>query len=255
MLKIFSFISLVIIANSLCAKEHYVYKASIFKVLNAKLIIDVEDGTYNNVPVVNIKSNSNIHFLGNEIVNLDYLAHNDVKTFEPQLNIECEHSKKQGDQNCRSVKFLPQGQFLYKESHNDITKLEDIESGSLNVTLMDIITQQPTYNPNEHKIYDIASIVLLIKYLDISKDHRDIDLFIAINKQMMKVRISYVQDIDENQMWIKLIPLNPGPEEFKGEFPHKIVFDKRLKTVTEIHKKLPYVGDVVIKLDKKASRF
>jgi hypothetical protein len=245
----------VLFLNPIQAKEHYVYKASILAVLNAKLVIDVEKVIFNNEPMLQVKSNSNIHFLGNEIVNMDYLAFNDLTTFEPKINIECEHSKKSSQNNCRSVKFIPQGQFLYKESHNVNTVLEDLEFGGVNVALLNIIDQQPTYNSNEDKVYDIASIVLLIKYLEINKDHRDLDLFIAVNKQITKTRVSYVQDIDENLLWIKLTPINPGPDDFKGEFPHKIIYDRRLKTVTEIHKKLPYVGDVVIKLDVKASKF
>lgn len=252
-MKKISLFIIIILSCSLSAKEHYVYRASIFKVLNAKLIIDVNDEVIDNIPVLRVTSNSTVRFLGNEIVNLDYVALNDITTFEPKINLECEHSDKQSEKNCRSVKFLPQGQFLYREFHNQKTVLEDLVYGSADVELLNIIDQQPSYNPNENKIYDIGSIVLLVKYLEINKDHRDQELFVAVNHQIAKIRMSYVEDIDNNLMWIKMIPIKPAPEDFKGEFPHKIIYDRRLKTVTEIHKKLPIVGDLVIKLDKKAS--
>jgi len=253
MKKIYFIVLSFLVTTSLFANEHYVYKVSILKVFRAKIIIDVEPRTFNNLPALSVKSNSQIRFMGKEIANLDYLAFNDAITFEPQINIECEHSENQSTKNCRSVKFLQEGQFLYKNSHNNRTVLEDLKFGEPEVVLEEVLAQQPTYNPNEHKIFDIASIVLLIKYLDINKDHRDLDLFIAVNRQMTKVKISYVQDIDANKMWIKMTPIWPGPEEYKGDFPHKIIYDRRIKTVTEVHKKLPYIGDVVIRLDEKLS--
>lgn len=252
---IFTLLISSLFSNSLMASDRYVYKASVLMALRAKLIIDVEQSVFKNETVVFVKSNSNVEAFGKEVANLDYMSYNDATTFEPKINIECEHSKNQSSKNCRAVKFLPQGQFLYKHFHNSKTVLQDFEYGNENVVLKDIADQQPTYNPNEHKIYDIASIALLVKYLNISKDNLSIELFVAVNESMAKVRVSYVQDIDANKMWIKLTPINPPPEEFKMPFPHKIIYDKKLKAVTEIHQILPYVGDTVVKLDLKESRF
>lgn len=254
MKQIFSFIISSLFTFSLLANEHYVYRASVLMALNATLVIDVDKADFNNKTFLHIKSNSNVRAFGKEVVNLDYIGFNDVTTFEPKINIECEHSSKQTRNNCRSVKFLPLGQFLYKEYHNDKTELEDLIYGSENVVLKDIINQQPTYDPNRDKIYDLSSIALLIKYLDLNKDHRDLELFVAVNQSMAKVKVSYVQDLGENKMWIKLTPINPPPQDFKISFPYKIIYDKKLKAVTEIHQMLPYVGDVSISLDIKASK-
>lgn len=244
-----------LLTTPLFAKERYVYKASVLMALKAKLVIDVEQAVFKNENVIFVKSNSNVEAFGKEVANLDYKSYNDTNTFEPKINIECEHSNKQTSKNCRAVKFLPQGQFLYKEFHNSKTVLEDFEYGNENVVLKDIADQQPTYNPNEHKIYDIASIALLVRYLNINRDNKNLELFVAVNESMAKVRVSYVQDIDASKMWIKLTPINPTPEEFKLPFPHKIIYDKKLKAVTEIHQLLPYVGNTVIKLDLKESSF
>lgn len=258
MKKFYWIFILSLLAFSLQAREHYVYKASIFKIINAKLTIDVDQAVYDNSPVLMIKSNSYAHFLGSEVTNIDYIAYNDINTFEPKLNVECEHAKKQNsDQknNCRAVKALPLGQFLYRAFHSDKTPLEDLDYGMQNVTLENVNAQQPTFNPNTDKVFDIASIVLLVKYLNLNKDHREQELFVAVNRTITKIKATYVQDIDANKMWIKLDPLWPGPENYKTDFPHKIIFDRRLKAVTEVHKKLQVVGDIVISLDKKASSF
>lgn len=244
-----------LLSSSLFANEHYVYKASVLMALKATLVIDIEKAEFDNESVLRINSRSKVHAFGKEVVDLDYIGLNDVTTFEPKLNIECEHSTKQTKNNCRSVKFLPQGQFLYKQYHNDKTVLEDLVYGGENVVLKDIIEQQPSYNPNIDKVYDFSSIVLLIKYLDLSKDHPFIDLYVAVNESIAKVRVSYVQELAGNKSWIKLTPINPAPEDFKIAFPYKIIYDRKLKAVSEIHQKLPYVGDVTIALDTKASRF
>ncbi len=255
MKKISLFVVSLFFTFSLFANERYVYKASVLMALKARLVIDVDKAEFNNATVLRIRSNSTVNAFGKEVANLDYIGFNDVSTFEPKLNIECEHSEKQSAKNCRSVKFLPQGQFLYKNYHNDKTVIEDIEYGGENVVLKDIVDQQPTYNPNEHKIYDLASIALLIKYLDINKDHKNLELFVAVNESIAKVQVSYVQELGDNKMWIKLTPINPPPEDFKIAFPYKIIYDRNLKAVTEIHQRLPYVGDVEITLDVKASKF
>jgi hypothetical protein len=254
MTKLITLITLIILTSTGHA-EHYEYKARVLLALSARLTFDVKKVEYQGTPAISVRSKTKVHALGANVVNMDYEGINDAKTFSPFINIECEHSKKRSSKNCRSVKFLPYGDFLYKRFASNKTELKDFALGDEFVTQKNIIDQLPEFNPNEDLIYDVAALALLVKYLDIAPKKKSIDLHVAINESMAKINVSHVKELPGNQMWIKLTPVIPAPHEFKMSFPHKIIYDRNLKAVTEIHQKLPIVGNTVVRLDRKASRF
>ena len=236
-----------LLCSSAIADENYLYKATILGTLNAKLNINVSEGLFNNQKALKITSNTTVRFLGNEVVNIDYLAFNNPSNFEPLLNIECNHDKKDSGNNCKAIKFIPDGIFLYKQLHQDKTQLIDINIDQKDVETNHVVDQQPTFNPAIDKVFDIGSIILLVKYLKLDQNNPEQDLFVAINRQIALIKVSYVKDISPDETWIKLTPINPGPDEV-GEFPHKIIYNKKIGAVTEVHKKIPVVGNLIVKL-------
>ncbi len=246
-MKIKLFLLIFLLSSNVLADEHYLYKASILGTLNAKINISVSDDFFNNEKVLKISSNTTVRFLGNEVINIDYLALNNPLNFEPLLNIECNQDKKDSGNNCKAIKFLPDGIFLYNQLHQDKTKLIDFGTETTGVELNHIIDQQPTFDSSKDKVFDIGSIILLVKYLKLDKNHPEQDLFVAINHQIALIKVSYVKDISPDEMWIKLAPINPGPDQV-GEFPHKIIYNKKISAVTEVHKKIPIVGNLIVKL-------
>lgn len=231
------------------ADENYTYRATILGTLNAKININVSESIYNNQKAIKITSNTNVRFLGKEVINIDYLAFNNPQNFEPLLNIECNQDKKDNGNNCKAIKFLADGIFLYKQLHQDKTNLVEINQGTPEVETNHIVDQQPTFNPAIDKVFDIGSIILLVKYLKLDPKNPEQDIYVAINRQIALIKVSYVKDISADEMWIKLTPINPGPEEV-GEFPHKIIYNRKIGAVTEVHKKIAIVGNLVVKLDR-----
>lgn len=231
------------------ADESYTYRATILGTLNAKININVGEGIYNNQKAIKITSNTNVRFLGKEVINIDYLAFNNPQNFEPLLNIECNQDKKDNGNNCKAIKFLSDGIFLYKQLHQDKTNLVEINQDTPEVETNHIVDQQPTFNPAIDKVFDIGSIILLVKYLKLDPKNPEQDIYVAINRQIALIKVSYVKDISPDEMWIKLTPINPGPEEV-GEFPHKIIYNRKIGAVTEVHKKIAIVGNLVVKLDR-----
>jgi hypothetical protein len=229
------------------ADVNYLYKASILGTLNAKININVSEGMYNNQKALKITSNTNVRFLGNEVINIDYLAYNNPQNFAPLLNIECNQDKKDNGNNCKAIKFLSDGIFLYQQLHQDKTNLIELSENTPGIETNHIIDQQPTFNPAIDKVFDIGSIILFVKYLNINQKNPEQDLFVAINHQIALIKVSYVKDITPDEMWIKLTPINPGPDDV-GEFPHKIIYNRKIGAVTEVHKKIPIVGNLIVKL-------
>ena len=123
------------------------------------------------------------------------------------------------------------------------------------VTIFDINEQQPDFDQNLDHLYDIASLALTIEQLNLSVENPERIFYLAVNKTIAMAKVQFVKNISKNEQWIKIIPLRPSIDEFDTPFPHKIIYDTHLRVVTEVHQKLPIVGNTVIKLNKKKSAF
>ncbi|MBT7768028.1 MAG: hypothetical protein HN730_12795 [Bdellovibrionales bacterium] len=245
--------------TSISAKERYVYEARALVVAKATLVIDVEDVDLDGQKYKAITSNISVRLLGKKLIDLDFQSLNVADSFAPVKNIECYLEKKRlsnpADKNCRSVHFLENGEYLYLNHRQTSTNLIGLRRDMPNVEEYNVLDIHQDFDKQNDRVFDLASIALLVKYLHLSAENPNKDLFVAVNKSVVKVRISYVKDIGRNKIWIKITPLHPAPEFYKRPFPHKIVYDHKRKAVTQIHQKLPIVGNAVIKLSKKRSSF
>ncbi len=251
--------ALLLLVDGLGAKERYVYKTRVLLVAKAKTIINVDDIQKNSKQLKSISSNSRVKLFGREIINLDFRSVNNTENFVPINNIECyqdkKHTQDPAKQNCRSVQFLERGEYLYLRHRQLQTELIPLDRSTIGVEEFNVLDAHPDFDPDNDVVYDLAAIALLMKYLDLGPENPAKELFVAVNKSIAKIEVSYVKNIGSNKISIKLTPLRPGPDEFEEPFPHKIVYDKSLRVVTEIHQDLPVVGNTVIRLSRKDSSF
>ncbi len=237
-------------------KQIYVYETRVLLAAKATLKIEVENSIFNGAPVKFIRSNTHAYLFGKEIYNLDYMAYSKMD-LTPITNIECEIEKKDDpdDKNCKQILFLEHQQFAYKKLHLKATQLPPMHENDQGVTIFDINEQQPDFDQNLDHLYDIASLALTIEQLNLSVENPERIFYLAVNKTIAMAKVQFVKNISKNEQWIKIIPLRPSIDEFDTPFPHKIIYDTHLRVVTEVHQKLPIVGNTVIKLNKKKSAF
>jgi hypothetical protein len=241
------------------AKERYVYKARALLVAKASTVIEAETIERDGRIFKSISAVSKAKAFGKELVNLEFKSLNDAEDFAPIKNVECyldkKHLRDPDKKNCRSVHFLENGEFLYLRYRKISTELISLSRDMPNVEEYNIQDVHQDFDPVRDRVYDLAAIALLVRFLELGPENPYRDLFVAVNKSIVKIRVSYISNLGNNKISIKLTPLRPGPDEFEEPFPHKIIYDTNIRVVTQIHQKLPLVGNTIIKLSKKDSSF
>lgn len=257
-MKILMIPLLLCLSSSLFAanKKTYVYETRVLLAAKASLKIEVQDSTYKGMPVKYVRSNTFAYLFGKQIYNLDYMAYT-KQDLTPITNIECEIKKRPDPtrKNCRQIKFLEHQQFLYKQIALRKTSLPELHENDSEAQLYDISDQQPDFDQARDQLYDIAALALTVEHLNLSRSNRERTFYLAVNKEIAKAKVVWVKNINSHLQWLKIIPIKPSIEEFDTPFPHKIVYDTRLKVVTEVHQKAPVVGNIVVKLNKRKSSF
>lgn len=237
-------------------KKTYVYETRVLLAAKASLKIEIQDSVYKGEPVKFIRSNTFAYLFGKQIYNLDYMAYS-RNNLAPITNIECEIKKHLGptEKNCKQIHFLDHQQFVYKKLRLTKTALPELIENDSEAQRFDINDQQADFDQARDQLYDLASIALSVERLNLTKQDPERIFYIAVNKSIGKVKVSLVKNISRTLQWIKLTPIHPSVAEFDTPFPHKIVYDTKLKVVTEVHQKAPVVGNIVIKLNKRKSSF
>lgn len=256
MIKYLLLLTLPISSLFAAGKKTYLYETRVLLAAKASLKIEVQDTVYKGRPVKFIRSNSFAYLFGKEIYNLDYMAYS-KKDLTPITNIECEIQKNlpATERNCKQIQFLEHQQFVYKRLRLAKTSLPELTMNDSEAQLFDITEQQPDFDQSRDRIYDLASLALTVEHLNLTKQNPSKIFYIAVNKTIGKVQVSLVKNISRNLQWIKITPIRPSAAEFDTPFPHKIIYDTKLKVVTEVHQKAPVVGNIVIKLNKRKSSF
>ena len=260
MIKIQVLLLGLLLSINLLATERYVYKARTLLTARATLVLDVERKEGIPEEFVFIKSTSKVYMLTKQIFNIHHRSINSAEDFTPRYSIEC-FMGPDGlnmdplDKNCRSVHFKESGEFLYLRHHQNVTELFPISEDYPEVKLMDVRDQVPDFDPARDVVYDPGSIVLLVKQMELSPENPERLLYVSVNKTVVKVSVSFVKYLNEEDIELKVKPIYPSEDEFDVPFPHKIIYNSKIKAVTVIYQKAPVVGNVKIKLDLKRSSF
>jgi hypothetical protein len=101
-----------------------------------------------------------------------------------------------------------------------------------------------------NKIYDMASFIMLPRYMDLETIKND-SFFIALENYRIKIKVK-VSNYKKGLKKLKIVPEKNTPKEVRDQLPSFIIFDTKRKIVTQVELPSP-LGKITVKLNKKES--
>lgn len=243
------FLLLFLFINSYAyAYQKLIYKGKKGFIAKLYTVYEVKDVVYQGNPVKEIYSYGKVKLFGSTKLKFRYksLNYEDENAYRPILNIQ--HDEKKGKIRSRAQKFDKDYSFLYLHDDSMPFELREIFDDTPGARRVDIKSFHPEFDAEEHVIFDFSSLILSIKFLNLTTDNNTYTAYVATKSKVRKVIIKLIRDLPKNMQEISVNII--GSSSYN---PDKIILDNNLNVVREIHGNAPVVGSYKIVLDLKNS--